>query len=124
MFPFYNRVAGWLKRFRTVLWVMLCGSVIAFGWVVLNPVNPEKNPVFLGAFLLFGWTICLLVIEAYFSQPIKRPIPTDSFFLTCKKRFLIALSWGLALLVTVFAVEMVLLMVRVFNIMTTNVGGG
>ena len=124
MFAFYSRVAGWLKRVRLVLWIMLCGEVIAFGWVVLNPVDPEKNPVFLGSFLLFGWTICLLVIQAHFSQPIERPTPNDSFFLKFKKRLMIALSWGLALLVIGLATEMILVMVRVFNVLTSNPGGG
>ena len=124
MLAFYSRVAGWLKRVRLVLWIMLCGEVIAFGWVVLNPVDPEKNSVFLGSFLLFGWTICLLVIQAHFSQPIERPTPSDSFFLKCKKRLMIALSWGLALLVIGLAAEMILLTVRVLNVLTSNPGGG
>ena len=124
MLAFYSRVAGWLKRIRLVLWILLCGAVIPFGWVVLNPVNPEKNPVFLGSVLLFGWTLCLLLIQAHFSQPIERPTPTDSVSLKFKKRFMIAFSWGLALLVTGLAVKLILLTVRAFNMLTSNSGGG
>ncbi len=124
MLAFYSRVAGWLKRVRLVLWIMLCGAVIGFGWVVLNPENPENNPVFLSSVFLFGWTLCLLVIQVYFSQPIERPVPTDSFFLKFKKRLMIALSWGVALAVTGLAVKMSLLTVRACNVLTSNAVGG
>ncbi|PON12331.1 hypothetical protein C2W62_40155 [Candidatus Entotheonella serta] len=123
MLAFYSRVAGWLKRARFVLWIMLGGSIIAFGWIVFNPVNPEKSPVFLSAIFLFGWAICLLVIQAYFSQPIERPAPTDSASMRFKKRLVIALSWGVALAVTGLAVKMIMLMVQVFNLLKSNAGG-
>lgn len=124
MLAFYSRVASWLKRLRLLLWIMLCGAIIAFGWVVLNPVNPEKNPVFLSSVVLLGWSLCLLVIQAYFSQPIERPMPTDSFFQKFKKRLIIALSWGVALAVTGLAMKMVLLTVRGCNVLTSNSVGG
>lgn len=102
---------------------MLGGSIIAFGWIVFNPVNPEKSPVFLSAIFLFGWAICLLVIQAYFSQPIERPAPTDSASMRFKKRLVIALSWGVALAVTGLAVKMIMLMVQVFNLLKSNADG-
>ncbi len=124
MLAFYSRIAGWLKRIRLVLWMMLGGSFLAFGWIVFNPVNPEESPIFLGAVFLFGWTLCLLVIQAYFSQPIERPTPEDSSFLQFKKRLIIACSWGLALAVTGLAVKMILLAMQVFNVLRANAGGG
>ena len=124
MLAFYRRVASYLKRIRIGLWIMLCGELIAFGWVVLNPISPEKNLVFLASVFLFGWTLCLLVIQAYFSQPIERPTPTDSMFLKWKRRLRKALSWGVALAVTGLVVTMILFTVRVFNVLTSNSGGG
>jgi hypothetical protein len=124
MLTFYSRVAGWLKPVRLVLWIMLCGAVVAFGWVVLNPVNPERNPVSLGSILLFGWALCLLMIQAHFSQPLEQPMPTDPVFLKFKRRFMIAFSWGLALLVTGLTAELLLLTVRVVNMLRSNSGGG
>jgi hypothetical protein len=124
MLTFYSRVAGWLKPVRLVLWLMLCVAVITFGWVVLNPVNPEQNLVFLGSVLLFGWALCLLMIQAHFSQPIEWPTPTDSVVLKFKKRLMIAFSWGLALLVTGLTAKMLLLTVQVVNVLTSISGKG
>ncbi|ETX06039.1 hypothetical protein [Candidatus Entotheonella palauensis] len=124
MLDFYSRVAAWLKRIRLVLWIILCGALIAFGWGVFNPVDPEKNPVFLGSVFLFGWAVCLLVIQAYFSQPIERPTPSDAWFLKFKKRLVIAFSWGLALAVTGLAAAMILLTMRACNVLISNAGGG
>ncbi len=124
MLAFYSRVAGWLKRIRLVLWLMLFGAAVIFAWGVLNPANPEENPIFLGSVFGFGWTLCLLMIQSYFSQPIERPTPTDSVFVTFQKRLIIALSWGLALAVTGLAVPMMVFTVRALKVWLSNSGGG
>ena len=124
MIAFYSRVAGWLKRFRLMLWIFFGISILLFGWVVLNPINPEQSPIFLGSVLLFGWTLCLLMIQACFSQPVERPGPDDTGFLKIKKQFFLGLTWAVALFVTGLAVKMMMLTVRCVNVMISQFGGG